>query len=90
MPSQQGKKGAAAAHNLKEIRQRELKLSQQAELAYRQLVSDWQAKAPKPKVGVAAANGTRLTRPSAGQAARQASVPEPALRSAVDHALTEA
>ena len=86
MPSRRGKKGKAAAHNLTEVRRRELELSEQAEHAYRQLVADWQANAPAKKSGVAAANGTRLKRPSAGQAARQASVPEPALRSGVDHA----
>jgi transposase len=90
MPSRRGQKGKAAAYSLKEVRRRERELAEQAEQAYRQLVADWQAKAPKPKVGVAAANGTRISRPSAGQAARQASVPEPALRSGVDHALTEA
>ena len=91
MPSHRGRKGKAAAYSLKEVRQRELELAQQAEHAYRQLVADWQAKRPnKPKPGVAAANGTRLKRPSAGQAARQASVPEPALRSGVDHARTPA
>jgi transposase len=90
MPAHRGKKGSAAAHNLTEVRRRERELSEQAEHAYRQLVADWQAKAPKPKVGVAAANGTRLKRPSVGQAARQASVPEPALRSGVDHALSKA
>jgi transposase len=87
MPSHRGKKGKAAAHNLTQVRRRERELSEQAEHAYRQLVADWQAKVPK-KVGVAAANGTRLKRPSVGQAARQASVPEPALRSGVDHALS--
>ena len=90
MPARRGKKGNAAAHNLTQVRRRERELSEQAERAYRQLVADWQAKAPEPKVGVAAANGTRLKRPSVGQAARQASVPEPALRSGVDHAHTEA
>jgi hypothetical protein len=89
MRSQRGRKGKAAAHNLKDVRRRELELSQQAEAAYRQLVADWQAKAPK-KPGVAAANGTRLTRPSTGQAARQASVPTPALRSGVGHTHTPA
>jgi hypothetical protein len=89
MPSRRGRKGKAAGHNLKEVRRRELALSEQAELAYRQLVADWQAQAPT-KTGVAATNGTRVSRPPAGQAARQASVPEPALRSGVDHALTEA
>jgi hypothetical protein len=90
MPAHRGKKGTAASHNLTEVRRRELELSEQAERAYRQLVSDWQANAPKTKPGVAAANGTRLKRPSAGQAARHATVPEPALRSGVDHARTEA
>jgi len=91
MPSQRGQKGNAAAYSLKETRQRERELAEQGERAYRQLVADWQAKRPtKLKPGVAATNGTRLNRPSKGQAARQASVPEPALRSGVDHALTEA
>ena len=90
MPSQRGRKGKAAAHNLKDARRRELELSEQAERTYRQLVADWQAKTAKPKPGVAAANGTRRSRPSVGQAAPQASVPEAALRSGVDHALTEA
>ena len=88
-PSRRGKKGTAAAYSLKEVRRRELELSEQAERAYRQQVADWQAAGPASQ-GVAAANGTRLKRPSAGQAARQASVPEPAVRSGVDHALTEA
>ena len=90
MPSRRGQKGSAANYSLKEVRQRELELAEQAETAYRQQVADWQAKGPAKKSGVAAANGTRLKRPSAGQAARQASVPEPALRSGVDHAHTEA
>jgi transposase len=90
MPSRKGQKGRSAAYNLKEVRRRERELAEQGEQAYRQLVADWQAKAPKPKPGVAATNGTRVSRPSVGQAARQASVPDPALRSGVDHALTEA
>src|SRR5436190_17495373 len=87
MPSRRGQKGKAAAYSLKEVRRRERELGEQGERAYRQLVADWQAKTPsKAKPGVAATNGTRVSRPSAGQAARQASVPEPALRSGVDHA----
>ncbi len=89
LPSRQGRKGNAAADSLKEVRRRELELANQAEHAYRQQVADWQANRSS-KEGVAAANGTRLKRPSAGQAARQASVPEPALRSGVDHAQTTA
>jgi transposase len=86
MPSRQGRKGTASAYSLKEVRQRERDLAEQAEHAYRQQVADWQAGRRPSKEGVVAANGTRLKRPSAGQAARQASVPEPALRSGVDHA----
>jgi transposase len=82
-----GQKGSAAAYSLKQVRAREKQIAEHAERAYRQLVADWQAKAPRQPVGVAAANGTRLSRPSDGAtAARQASVPEPALRSGVDHA----
>ena len=89
MPAHRGRKGNAANYSLKEVRRRELELAEQAEHAYRQQVADWQARGPA-RSGVAAANGTRLKRPSAGQAARQASVPEPALRSGVDHALSTA
>ena len=91
MPSRKGRKGRSAAYNLKEVRRRERELAEQAEHSYRQLVADWQAKVPaKATPGVAAANGTRVSRQSAGQAARHASVPEPALRSGVDHAHAEA
>jgi len=90
MQPRRGQKGKAAAYSLKEVRRRERELAEQAEQAYRQLVADWQAKTPKSKPGVAATNGTRVSRPSVGQAARQASVPEPALRSGVDHALSKA
>jgi transposase len=92
LPSRRGQKGKAANYSLKEVRRRERELAEQGERAYRQLVADWQANRPaaKTRPGVAAANGTRLKRPSVGQAARQASVPEPALRSGVDHALTQA
>jgi transposase len=85
-----GQKGSAAGYSLKQVRAREKQMAEQAERAYRQLVADWHAKAPaKAKEGVAAANGARLSRPSNGAtAARQASAPEPALRSGVDHAHT--
>jgi transposase len=91
LPSRRGQKGRAAAYSLKEVRRRENELASQGEQAYRQLVADWQAKAPSTKhgAGVAAANGARLSRPSEGQAARQDSAPTPALRSGVDHAHTE-
>lgn len=73
MPSRRGQKGKAAAYSLKEVRRRERELAEQAEQTYRQLVADWQAKAPGARKGVAAANGARLSRPSTGQAARQGS-----------------
>jgi transposase len=90
VPSRRGQKGKAAAYSLKDVRAREHALTEQAEQAYRQLVADWQAKAPAASEGVAAANGARLSRPSTGQAARQGKAPNPALRSGVDHALSEA
>jgi transposase len=43
MPSRKGRKGDAAGHNLAEVRERELQVSQQAEDQYRRLVADWQA-----------------------------------------------
>jgi transposase len=68
LPSRRGQKGTAAAYSLKEVRRRERELAEQAEHAYRQLVSDWQAKAPaKAREGVAATNGARPSRPSAGK-----------------------
>jgi transposase len=91
MPSRRGQKGKAAGYSLKEVRARENALNEQAEQAYRQVVADWQAKAPNREAGVAAANGARLSRPSDGAAAaRQDSAPDPALRSGVDHAHSEA
>src|SRR6266540_6879539 len=88
MPARRGQKGRAASYSLKDVRAREKQMAQQAERAYRQLVADWQAKAPAAKAaGVAAANGARLSRPSNGAtAARQDTAPDPALRSGVDHA----
>jgi transposase len=87
LPSRRGQKGKAAGYPLKDVRARERALNEQAEQAYRQLVADWQAKAPKKESGAVAANGARLSRPSDGAiAARQDSAPDPALRSGVDHA----
>ena len=89
MSPRRGQKGRAAGYSLKEVRAREKQMAEQAERAYRQLVADWRAKAPATKsVGVAAANGARLSRPSNGAtAARQASAPEPALSAAAPQAL---
>jgi transposase len=88
LPARRGRKGTAAAYSLKDVRAREKALAEQAERSYRQLVADWQAKAPAAKrMGAAAANEARLSRPSDGAtAARQDSAPDPALRSGVDHA----
>ena len=46
MPAQNGRKGRAAGHNLKDVRDRELQISQQAETAYRHMVADWQSRGP--------------------------------------------
>jgi transposase len=59
MPSRRGQRGSTHAYNLKEVRARERAPSEQAELAYRRLVADWQAKAPK-RAGTGAATGVRL------------------------------
>ena len=89
-PSHRGRKGTTGAYSLKEVRAGELELAAQAEHAYRQLVADWQAKAPSNKVGAAAASGARLLGHQKGQAARQDQAPDPALRSGVGHAHTRA
>jgi transposase len=49
MPPRRGRKGTAAAYSLKEVRRRERALTEQAEVAYRQLVADWQPKRPASK-----------------------------------------
>jgi transposase len=49
MPPRRGRKGTAAAYSLKEVRRRERALTEQAEVAYRQLVTDWQPKRPATK-----------------------------------------
>jgi transposase len=61
MPPRRGQKGTAAAYSLKEVRRRERALTEQAELAYRQLVAGWQPKPVKqpPSRGVAATTGAR-------------------------------
>ena len=62
MPSRRGRKGAAGkagAYSLGEVRRRESALAEQGEHAYRQLVANWQSKAPV-KAGAGAATGERL------------------------------
>src|SRR5215213_1621083 len=76
MPSRRGQNGTASGYSLKDVRARERAIAEQAERAYTQMVANWQAKAPVANsVGVAAANGARLSRPLSGQAARQEKAP---------------
>jgi len=49
MPPRRGPKGPAAAYSRKEVRRRERALTEQAEVAYRQLVAGWQPKRPATK-----------------------------------------
>jgi len=60
MPARRGQRGASHAYNLREMRARERALGEQAELVYRQLVADWQARSPKRRVGAGATSGERL------------------------------
>ena len=46
MPSRPGRKGTAAKYSLKDVRQQELALAEQAEHAYERQVADWQANRP--------------------------------------------
>jgi hypothetical protein len=64
-----GKKGIAGRKS-KAVFDAERQLSRQAEQAYRRLVKDWQATAPK--AGAGATPGRASQRPSKGKAARQA------------------
>ena len=58
------------AYSQRAHRDRERELSEQAELAYRRLVADWQATGPA-KLGAGATPGRASRGPSKGQAARQ-------------------
>ncbi len=90
LPPRRGQKGKAAASSLKEVRRRERALAEQAELAYRQLIGNWEPKPPPcepASKGVAAATGARRLGPQRGKAARQDFQPRgPALGYGVDHA----
>jgi transposase len=59
MPSRRGRKGSTATYWHKEVRAQENAIAEQAEVAYRQLVADWQAKKPV-KAGAGAATGEQL------------------------------
>jgi hypothetical protein len=84
LPPRRGQRGRAAAYSLKEVRRRERALAEQAELAYRQLVGNWQPKPPPTQptrkgVGVAAATGARRSSPQGGKLRGRASSPKPLL-----------
>jgi transposase len=61
--------------SLKAQEQGEIELARQAEIAYRRLVSDWQQSVK----GAGATPGRASSKPSERQAARQGTVPDPAL-----------
>jgi hypothetical protein len=87
MPPARGRKGKSSGYSLKAVRAAERDLTAQAEMAYRTMVAAWQPTRPTIRtngqktsatrsgvgsgVGVAAATGARLSRPSRGNAARQ-------------------
>jgi transposase len=56
----------------------ERQLAEQAEVAYRRLIADWKATAPKNN-GAGAAPGRASQAPPSGHAAPQAPAPQPAL-----------
>lgn len=68
--------GGRAVSSTPQEREAERELVERAEAAYRRLVADWKATGTK---GAGATTGRASSRPSAGQAARQDSAPEPAL-----------
>ncbi len=57
-PSRRGQRGSTYAYNLKEVRERERALSEQAELAYVKLTERWQKR--RPRRGAGATTGERL------------------------------
>jgi transposase len=57
-PSRRGQRGSTYAYNLKEVRERERALSEQAELAYVKLTERWQKH--RPRRGAGATTGERL------------------------------
>jgi transposase len=74
-PSHRGRRSGSKTSKREQAHEREL--SEQFELAYRRLVQDWQQK-PKGN-GAGATPGRASSRPSERHAARQCSVPDPAL-----------
>jgi hypothetical protein len=74
---QRGRQHAAGPLRNPTVREAERAVSAQAELAYRRLVADWRQQGGEK--GAGATPGGASSRPSAGQAERQASAPDPAL-----------
>jgi hypothetical protein len=68
-PPQKGRHGIAGGKS-KAVFDAERALSQQAEAAYRRLVSDWRSSGPA-KAGAGVTPGRASSRPSKGKAARQ-------------------
>lgn len=75
-PPRSTRHGGRAVKASTEERAAERELIERAETAYRRLVADWKASGAK---GAGATRGRASSGPSAGQAARQESAPEPAL-----------
>ncbi len=74
-PPRRGQRSGSKSSKRDQRHEREL--SEQVEQAYRRLVADWQQQ-PK-KSGAGATRGRASSKPSVRQAARQGSVPDPAL-----------
>lgn len=74
-PPRRGQRSGSKASKREQLHEREL--SERFEQAYRRLVADWQQQ-PK-RDGAGATPGRASSRPSVRQAARQGSVPDPAL-----------
>ena len=90
MPSRRGQRGSTHAYNLKEVRARERALSEQGEIAYRQLVADWRAKATR-RAGRGCRHRGATLRPSSGNPARRGFHPHaPLFRSGVTRTHHEA
>lgn len=67
MPSHRGRNGTCGASNLKEVRRREREPAQRPSTHTASSFQTGTPRAPNPKVGVSAANGTRLETPLRGK-----------------------
>lgn len=75
-PHRSKRHGGQAVSATPKEREAERELTERAEAAYRRLVADWQSSGAK---GAGVTKGRAYSGPSTGQAARQASAPDPAL-----------